>query len=115
MSAVRDDRLGGYAVSALVFTGITALWAWIVRDDPYYSMTSLLGLTLPVATVFYLSIMPGLGFIAGRWRYQADGAKGFGGWIAKVFARTLHFLYTHVLIALFTAAMARSFLWLEYR
>ena len=106
MARARDERVGGYLASALIFAGITALWAWIVRDDPYYSMTELLGLTLPVATVFYLTVMPGLGFIAGRWRYQADGARGAGAWLAKVFARSLHFLYAHILIVLFTAAMA---------
>ena len=68
-------------------------------------MTQLLGLTLPVATVFYLTVMPALGFIAGRWRYQADGARGAGAWVAKVFARSFHFLYAHILIVLFTLAM----------
>lgn len=106
MAATRDDRVGGYLTSALAFSGITALWAWIVRDDPYYAMTQLLGLTLPVATVLYLTIMPALGFIAGRWRYQADGARGAGAWAAKVFARSFHFLYAHILIVLFTLAMA---------
>ncbi|MEL7489609.1 MAG: hypothetical protein AAGJ73_02730 [Pseudomonadota bacterium] len=105
-SPTREDRVGGYLTSALVFSAITALWAWIVRDDPYYAMTQLLGLTLPVATVVYLTVMPGLGFIAGRWRYQADGARGAGAWVAKVFARSLHFLYAHILIVLFTLAMA---------
>jgi|GEM_PF-4293831 len=108
MARAREDRVGGYIASALIFSGITALWAWIVRDDPYYSMTDLLGLTLPVATVFYLTVMPGLGFIAGRWRYQADGARGGGAWIAKVLARSFHFLYSHILIVLFTVAMASN-------
>ena len=106
VARTRDDRIGGYVATAIVFSGITALWAWIVRDDPYYSMTNLLGLKLPLATVFYVTVMPALGFVAGRWRYQADGAAGAGAWLAKVAARSLHFLYTHILIVLFTIAMA---------
>ncbi len=105
MAATQDDRIGGYLASALAFAGITALWAWIVRDDPYYAMTELLGLTLPAATVFYLTAMPIIGFFAGRWRFQATGARGAGAWAAKAIARALQFFYAHILIALFTIAM----------
>ncbi|MEL7488898.1 MAG: hypothetical protein AAGJ87_17005, partial [Pseudomonadota bacterium] len=75
----------------------------------YYAMTQLLGLRLPVATVFYVTVMPALGFILGRWRYQADGARGAGAWIAKAAARGFHFLYAHLLIVLFTLAMAVNY------
>ena len=106
MATTRDDRVGGYLFSAIAFTGITALWAWIVRDDPYYSMTELLGLSLPVATLFYLTLMPLLGFTIGRWQYQRDSVRGNGAnWIAKQLARLFHFLYSHILIVLFTVAM----------
>lgn len=108
---MRDDRAGGYLISAIVFSAITALWAWIVRDDPYYSMTQLLGLQLPIATVFYLTIIPLLGFGFGQWHYQANGAPGAGMWIAKVAARSFHFMYSHILIVMFTLAMAADHFW----
>lgn len=99
---------GGYLSSALIFAGITALWAFVVREDPYYAMTELLGLRLPVATVFYLTVMPLFGFFAGRWRYEtAEDARS--SWIANFFARSVHFLYSHLLIALFTAAMISDY------
>jgi len=99
---------GGYLSSALIFAGITALWAYLVREDPYYAMTDLLGLKLPVATVFYVTAMPLVGFLAGRWRYEtAEDAQS--SWLAKFFARSVHFLYSHLLIALFTAAMISDY------
>lgn len=105
MAARGDGERGGYFSSAVIFAGITGLWAWIVRDDPYYAMTMLLGLTLPVATVFYLTAMPFFGFIAGRWRYETSGEERQSPFLAKLLARIVHFLYSHLLIALFTAAM----------
>ncbi len=105
MASTQDDRIGGYLASAAAFVGITGLWAWIVRDDPYYDMTELLGLTLPVATVLYVTALPIIGFFAGRWRFQATGARGAGAWVAKVIARSLQFFYAHILIVLFTVAM----------
>ena len=99
----------GYWSSALIFAGITALWAWIVREDPYYAMTSLLGLKLPAATAFYLSVMPIVGFIGGRWRYETSVEGRESSWLAKTFARTIHFLYSHLLLALFTAAMISEY------
>lgn len=99
---------GGYLSSALIFAAITGLWAFIVREDPYYAMTELLGLRLPVATVFYLTVMPLIGFLGGRWRYEtSEGAEG--SWLGKFFARAVHFLYSHLLIALFTAAMISDY------
>lgn len=96
---------GGYLSSAIIFAGITALWAWLVRDDPYYAMTTLLGLNLPVATVVYLTAMPLMGFIGGRWRYETSASGRESSWLAKLFARMIHFLYSHLLLALFTSAM----------
>ena len=111
MSEVRigGERAGGYLVSALIFAGITAAWAYIVRDDDFYQWTELFQFRLPIATVFYVTVMPLAGFWAGRWRYQANGGAG-AGWVAKVIARTLNFLYSHILIVLFTSAMMTEFL-----
>lgn len=95
----------GYVSSAVIFAAITALWAWLVREDPYYAMTMLLGLKLPVATVFYLTVMPLMGFAGGRWRYETSAEVRESSWLAKLFARMIHFLYSHLLLALFTAAM----------
>ncbi|MEQ1930447.1 MAG: hypothetical protein ABL957_07925 [Parvularculaceae bacterium] len=98
---------GGYLSSALIFAGITGLWAYVVREDPYYGTTQLLGLKLPVATVFYLTLMPLFGFAGGRWRYET--AEAGSSFVAKFFARSVHFLYSHLLIALFTAAMISDY------
>ena len=102
----RHERRGGYLSSALVFAGITALWAWIVRDDPYYRMTEIFGITLPVATVFYLVFIPALGLMMGRWRYDpTEHGSGVAGVLSKALVRAGHFAYSHLLIVLFTAAM----------
>jgi uncharacterized membrane protein len=108
MAAQAKGESGGYLTSAFIFAGITALWAYIVREDPYYQMTQLLGLRLPVATVIYLTVLPLLGFLVGRWRYESsdEAERSF---LAKVAARSVHFIYSHLLIALFTAAMISDY------
>lgn len=103
--ADKHERASGYLTSALAFAGVTALWAWLVRDDPYYAMTELFGFNLPVATVFYLTLMPLAGLVVGRWRYDESGAKGVAAYLMKSLARSAHFFYSHLLIVLFTAAM----------
>lgn len=103
--ADRHERRGGYLTSAAAFAGITALWAWIVQDDPYYRMTELFGFDLPIATVFYLTFMPALGVMLGRWRYDETQQLGGAGMVGRAFARAGHFLYSHLLIVLFTVAM----------
>ncbi|MFN3961148.1 MAG: hypothetical protein ACK4NP_14740, partial [Parvularculaceae bacterium] len=105
----RDSRqgrelTGGYIASGLIFAGITALWAFIVRDDPYYRLTDLFGARVPAMLIAYLALMPLAGFFVGRWRYDR-GAGGLGRFAAKLGARALHFTYAHSLIVLFTAAM----------
>ena len=107
MAAQGAGVRGGYLSSAAIFAGITALWAYLVREDPYYQMTQLLGLRLPVATVFYVTVLPLFGFLAGRWRYETSEADS--SWLAKFFARIVHFTYSHLLIALFTAAMISDY------
>jgi hypothetical protein len=107
--ARRDSRqgrelTGGYIASGLIFAGITALWAFIVRDDPYYRLTDLFGARVPAMLIAYLALMPLAGFFVGRWRYDR-GAGGLGRFAAKLGARALHFTYAHSLIVLFTAAM----------
>lgn len=104
-----DDRqgrelTGGYIASGLIFAGVTALWAFIVRDDPYYRLTDLFGARVPAMLVVYLALMPLAGFIVGRWRYDR-GRGGLARFSAKLGARALHFTYAHSLIVLFTAAM----------
>lgn len=95
---------GGYIASGLIFAGVTALWAFIVRDDPFYRLTDLFGVRVPAMLAVYLGLMPLAGFIIGRWRYDR-GRGGLAGFSAKLGARALHFTYAHSLIVLFTAAM----------
>lgn len=104
-----DDRrgrelAGGYVASGLIFAGVTALWAFIVRNDPYYRLTELFGVRVPAAMIAYLVLMPLAGFLIGRWRYDR-GAGGAANFAAKLGARAMHFTYAHSLIVLFTAAM----------
>jgi hypothetical protein len=98
------ELAGGYIASALIFAGVTALWAFIVRDDPYYRLTDLFGARVPAMLIAYLALMPLAGFLIGRWRYDR-GRGGFARFAAKLGARALHFTYAHSLIVLFTAAM----------
>ncbi|MEO0399662.1 MAG: hypothetical protein AAF224_09640 [Pseudomonadota bacterium] len=97
-----DDRFGGYVTSFIAFSVITGLWAFIVRGDVFYGTTPLFGFQIPAATIAYLTTMPLFGFIAGRWRYEAP-ETGFG--VGKSLARGLNFVYSHLLIVLFTTAM----------
>ena len=101
-----DDRIGGYFASFLAFGAITALWAFVVRGDDFYGMREIFGVTLPTTTVFYLVTMPVIGFVVGRWRYHQSGGGGGMGWLGKGVARAANFAYSHLLIVLFTAAMA---------
>lgn len=98
------ELAGGYIASALIFAGVTALWAFIVRDDPFYRLTDIFGARVPAMLAVYLGLMPLAGFTIGRWRYDR-GRGGFAGFTAKLGARALHFTYAHSLIVLFTAAM----------
>lgn len=98
------ELAGGYIASGLVFAGVTALWALIVRDDPFYRLTDLFGVRVPAMLAVYLGLMPLAGFLIGRWRYDR-GRGGFASFAAKLGARALHFTYAHSLIVLFTAAM----------
>ncbi len=101
-----DDRIGGYYASFLAFAGITALWAFIVREDAFYGSTPLFGVLVPVTTVVYLLTMPLIGYLIGRWRYDAaDINRGAFGFLGKGVARALNFAYSHLLIVLFTIAM----------
>ncbi|MGF1543345.1 MAG: hypothetical protein ACFB00_02355 [Parvularculaceae bacterium] len=100
-----DDRIGGYVASFLAFAGITALWAFLVRDDNFYSTMTIAGVSLPVITVAYLFTMPALGFMIGQWRYhERDGRRPLG-FLGKGVARALNFVYSHLLIVLFTVAI----------
>lgn len=99
-----SELVGGYVASGLIFAGFTALWAFIVRDDPYYRLTDLFGARVPATMIAYLVLMPLAGFVIGRWRYDR-GAGPLTRLAAKLSARALHFTYAHSLIVLFTAAM----------
>lgn len=98
------ELVGGYIASGLIFAGFTGLWAFIVRDDPYYRLTDLFGARVPAMMIAYLVLMPLAGLVIGRWRYDR-GAGGLARFGAKLGARALHFTYAHSLIVLFTAAM----------
>ena len=108
-SRVSGDDARGYLMSALVFAGMTALWALIVRNDPYYRLTEIFGARVPVTMVAYLILMPLAGFLVGRWRYQARHRGGAAGFFIKLGARFVHFTYVHLLIVLFTFAMATDY------
>lgn len=103
------DGAHGYLSSALVFAGITALWAVIVRDDPYYRLTDLFGVRVPAMLIAYLLLMPLAGFLVGRWRYQARHQGGAAAYAGKLAARFVQFTYVHLLIVLFTVAMATDY------
>jgi len=103
------DGAHGYLSSAIVFAGFTALWAIIVRDDPYYRLTDLFGVRVPSMLIAYLVLMPLAGLIVGRWRYQARHQGGAAGYVLKLGARIVQFTYVHLLIVLFTLAMATDY------
>lgn len=105
------DERGGYLTSALIFAAITALWALIVRDDPYYRLNDLFGFRVPAILLAYLFFMPLFGFFIGSWRYNAPHRGAVAGRIAKLLARAIQFTYVHLLIVLFTVAMATD-IWL---
>ncbi|MEZ5895130.1 MAG: hypothetical protein R3C51_01900 [Parvularculaceae bacterium] len=107
---IPGERVSGYLASAAVFAAITAAWAFIVRADPYYQWTDLFGFRLPISTVIYLVVMPVVGFVLGRWRYQRRHAGAAGpGFLAKLVARAVQFVYAHSLLVLFTAAMMTDY------
>ena len=111
LATVQANDRAGHALSALAFIAMTALWAYIVRNDPYYSSVTVFGVTLPVKTAGYLTVLPLVGFIVGRWRYRAAPRRAALPSLAAGVAGILHFLYSHILIVLFTAAVAvRTFL-----
>ncbi|MEL6213885.1 MAG: hypothetical protein AAFQ96_09895, partial [Pseudomonadota bacterium] len=105
-AGARAGERAGHAVSALAFIAMTALWAYIVRNDPYYSSVQVFGVTLPVKTAGYLTILPLTGYIIGRWRYRSAPRRAALPALASALAGVLHFLYSHILLVLFTGAVA---------
>lgn len=103
------EPASGYAASAAIFAGVTALWAFVVRDDPYYRIAPILGVRLPATMLFFLIVMPLAGFIIGLWRYDRRHHGGGIGFAGKLIARGAHFTYAHFLIVLFTVAMATDY------
>lgn len=99
----------GYLTSAAIFAGATAMWAVIVRDDPYYRLIDILGARVPLTMLIYLVAMPFAGFLIGRWRYHAPHRGGAIAFAGKLIARAVHFTYAHTLIVLFTLAMAMDY------
>jgi hypothetical protein len=102
---VVSESAGGFVASGFIFVGITAIWAILVRDDPFYGPATLFGVTAPFATIAYLSAIPLLGFLFGRWTYHHLHAGGALTFAAKLVARAVHFTYAHLLIVLFTVAI----------
>lgn len=105
----RQAGASGYLTSALIFAGFTALWAVIVRNDPYYRLTDVFGARVPLTMLIYLVAMPFAGFLIGRWRYDGAHHGGATGLASKIVARTVHFTYAHSLLVIFTAAMATDY------
>lgn len=99
----------GYLTSALVFAVITGLWAVIVRNDPYYRLIDFFGARVPATMIAYLVLMPLAGVLIGRWRYEGRHSGGAAGYAGKLVARVVHFTYVHLLIVLFTVAMATDY------
>lgn len=97
---------GGYLTSAVVFALITALWAAIVRNDPFYRLVDVSGVRVPLTMAAYLVAMPLAGFLLGSWRFERAHNGGAIGYAGKLVARAVHFIYAHFLIVLFTLAMA---------
>lgn len=105
-AAASAHGAAGYLTSAIVFAGLAALWAVMVRADPFYRPADLGGVGIPVMMIGFLAGMPLIGFLIGRWRYHQPhqgGALSFG---AKLVARGVHFTYAHTLVVMFTVAMA---------
>ena len=109
LSSSNGGDAHGYLTTAAVFAGMTALWAVIVRNDPYYRITDLFGARVPATMIAYLMLMPLAGFLIGRWRYHAPHRGGAAGYALKLGARFIHFTYVHLLIVLFTVAMATEY------
>ena len=105
----RGEPLSGYVASAVVFAGITALWAFVVRDDPYYRFVEVGGVRLPLTTIVYLTAMPALALFIGMWRYDRRHQGGALSFAGKLVARGVHFVYAHSLLVLFTVAMATDY------
>ena len=102
---IPDSWIGGYVTSFIIFSAITALWAFVVRGDDFYRLIPVFCFNIPATTLFYLLFMPLIGFVAGRWRYAASGGdRSYS--LSKALAEGLHFTYSHLLIVLFTLAMA---------
>jgi hypothetical protein len=102
------EPASGYIGSALIFIGLTALFAVIVRDDPFYR-SPLFGLPAPAAAVSFLILMPLAGFLIGHWRYDRRHHGGSLAFAGKLIARGVHFTYAHFLIVLFAVAAATDY------
>lgn len=109
---IEDVRHGepasGYIGSALIFIGLTALFAIIVRDDPFYR-SPVLGLPAPAAAISFLVFMPLAGFAIGLWRYDRRHHGGGFAFAGKLIARGVHFTYAHFLVVLFAVAAATEY------
>lgn len=103
------EPAAGYALSALVFAGFAALWAFVVRDDPFYHATQVFGVRAPVMMLVYLVGAPLVGFVIGLWRYDRRHHGGVFSFAGKLIARGVHFTYAHFLLVLFTIAMATDY------
>jgi hypothetical protein len=100
-----SEGRGGYLASAGAFAAITAAWALMTRDDVFYGDVAIGGVAVPATMIAYLLAMPLFGFLIGRWRYDHhEGASA--SLLPKLAARSVHFVYSHLLLVLFTAAMA---------
>jgi hypothetical protein len=100
-----SEGRSGYLASAGAFAAITAAWALMTRDDVFYGDVDIGGFAIPATMIAYLVAMPLVGFLVGRWRYEHhDGASP--ALLPKLGARAVHFVYAHLLLVLFTAAMA---------
>lgn len=103
------EPASGYAASALIFAAMTALWAFVVKEDPYYRLAPVLGVRVPVTLLAFLVAMPLAGFLIGFWRYDRRHHGGAFSFAGKLIARGVHFTYAHLLLVMFTVAMTTDY------
>lgn len=98
---------GGYLFSAFCFALLAAVWAVMVRDDPYYRATNVFGAHLPAALILSVTAAPVAGFAFGRWRY--DRPLSLIGAIFAAPARLAQAVYAHALLVAMTVAAIAVF------
>jgi hypothetical protein len=93
-----QEDAGGFGAAALVFAGLTALFAYVGRSDLYLGAVELAGARFSIALLIALAAAPLFGLLIGAWRYDKAHAGGAIGLAAKLIARAIQFGYVHFLL-----------------